>query len=283
METNKTFKAYVDDDTEQEFIFKIPNADDLSDADMYYASKIAKLVRQKGNDKLLLRCEVDEFLREQGVWSDKDQAKVDTINEKIDTGLAKLKKGGIKLSEGREISIKITEARQELVSVMQKRQIFDNATIESLADDEKVDYLIYACTLNSEDGQNYWGSFDDMKEDKGSDVYRGASEASMSVLYGINEDFEKNLPENKWLKKYNFIDESLSFIDRKTGEFVDRKGRPISELQEDVFSKLESLSGEIVEESPYIDDYETEEPKSETTKKKTKRTRKKKVEPAAKE
>lgn len=284
METNKTFKALDREDNEIEFIFRVPNADDMSDAEMYYASRIARLVRQKGDSKLLVRSEVDEFLKEQGIWSDKDQEKVETINKRIDEGLTRLKKGGIKLSEGREIAIKITEARQELVGIMQKRQIFDNATIESLADDEKIDYLIYACTLKSEDGDRYWESFEDMKDDKASDVYRVASQQGMSVLYGVDADFEKNLPENKWLKKYNFIDDDLTFIDRKTGEFVDKQGRPISEVQEDMLSRIESILGDISEETPFIDDYEVEEKKApSTSKKKAKRTRKKKATAVAKD
>lgn len=285
MQTNKEFKAYDRNNEETTFIFKIPNSQDLGNADMYYASKIAKLVRKKGNDKLLLRCEVDEFLREQGIWSDSDQKKLDDINARIDEGLSRLRKGGILLSEGRRISIEITEARQEMVALMQKRQIFDNATIEALADEEKIDYLIHACVILSDSGEKYWNSFEDMKEDKSSDVYQHASAASIEVLYGIDSDFEKNLPENKWLKKYKFIDESLNFVDRKTGEFVDRDGRLLSEVEQEIIDKIENLAGDIEASEPFIDDYEVEEkkekPKKKTTRKRKTTTRKKKVETEA--
>jgi hypothetical protein len=118
-----------------------------------------------------------------------------------------------------------------------------------------------------------------MKADKDSDAYKNAMSLSMSVLYGIDPEFEKNLPENKWLRKYNYLDENLSFIDRITGKYVNRDGTPIEEVQDALIEKLQSIVGDIEEEVPFIDD-ETglpigEKKKKTNTKKKT--TRKKKA------
>jgi hypothetical protein len=104
-----------------------------------------------------------------------------------------------------------------------------------------------------------------MKADKLSDVYRKAGVASAEVIYGVNTEFEKRLPENRWLKKYNFIDDDLNYIDRKTGEKVDREGKTVKMLEEEVAKQINTLQGEISEEQPFLDEDGTpvvvEEPK----------------------
>jgi len=249
-------------------IFSTPEMEDMEQADIVHAAKIAELIRLSKKNRPLLRSELDSFLRENGMWSQKDQNLLDSINGEINNLLNQLRSGGIKLSEGRKIAIAITDKRQKLVQLMQKRQSFDDSTIESIADNEKTDYFIYACTRNSITGDRHWESFSEMKANKDSDSYKKAMSISMSVLYGIDSDFEKNLPENKWLKKYKYIDENLSFVDRVTGKFVDRDGTPIEQVQDELLEKLQSIVGEIEEESPFIDD-ETGLPVDQEKKKRT--------------
>ena len=49
------------------------------------------------------------------------------------------------------------------------------------------------------------------------------------MMYGLDEDFEKGLPENEFLVKYKLADESLRLID-KQGRFVTRDGQLIDEF-----------------------------------------------------
>ena len=49
-----------------------------------------------------------------------------------------------------------------------------------------------------------------------------------SKLYGLDDNYEKNLPENKFLKQYKFVDDNLRFIN-KDGKLVDQDGRLIDE------------------------------------------------------
>jgi hypothetical protein len=233
--------------------------DDIKEADEVYASKVASLVRQNNKRKLLLRSQLDDFLRSTGVWSKEDEDKITSINTEIDSYLSKIKKGGIKAAEGRKLCIDIMDKRKEIIKIMSKRQIFDDTTIESLAEAERNDYLVYCTTVFADSGEKYWPSFEDMKIDKDSDAYRKASSNALEVIYGINPEFEKRLPENRWLKKYNFIDDNLNYIDRKTGEKVDREGNKLKDYEDKVIKHFENLQGEIVEESPILDD-DTGEP-----------------------
>lgn len=243
---------------EVKLFVKKPNYDEVDEADKVYATKVASLVRQNGNKKLLLRSEIDKYLRETGVWTTEDEKKVAEVNKQIEDLLTKLRKGGLKLSEGRKLCLDIFDKRNEIVRIMSKRRIFDDTTIEAMAESDRVDYLVYVCTVY-EDGSNYWDSFEDMKNDKISQAYQKGYVAVMDIVFGINAEFEKKLPENRWLKKYGFIDEDLNFLDRKTGKRVDKNGNPIEELEQSVNNQLDNIQGEIKEEQPFIDD-DTNEP-----------------------
>lgn len=248
-----------DNDKETKLAIRALTYEDQEEANRVYSAKIASLLREKGNKKLLLRQELDNYLREAGIWTDVDQTKINNLYADIESLLGQLKKGGQKLSTGREICIKIIDKRKEIVQVTQKRQIFDNVTIEASADNERLDYIVYICTVYAENGEQYWQSFEDMKNDKSSNVYEKAYLEVMKNVFGIDAEYEKSLPENKWLKKYSFINNNLEYTDRKTGEKVDVTGRPVQELEKEIERKIELLQGDIVEEQPFVDD-ETNEP-----------------------
>lgn len=255
----KEFTVNDDNGKEIKLVFRQANREDFNQADRAQAAKVAELVRDRGRRKLLLKSEVETFLKENNIWTDADQVKIEEIQSTIDTLLNKLRKGGEKISVGRKVCIEVADLRQQLMQKASKRQVLYDQTIEAIAEVEKVEYLIYTCTVYAEDGKNYWDSFEDMKNDQDSNVYKQASQYVYQVVFNLNPDFENRLPENRWLKKYNFIDDKFNFIDRKTGERVDRSGNPIEKIQEKAIQRIENLQGEISEEIPFIDD-ETNEP-----------------------
>jgi hypothetical protein len=237
-----------------------PQYEDFEEADKIYAIKVSSLIKENvGQKRLLSRQDLVKFLKESGAWTKDDEIAVEKLQSEIDDLLSQIKKGGKKVSEGRELAIKVMEKRQELYNVNRKRQVFDDVTIESFAENEKFDYLIYIATVYGDTGKNYWDSFEDMKNDKLSEAYKKASQYAMQIIYNFDIDFEKKLPENKWLMKYGFIDENLNYVDRKSGERVDKSGRPLKELEAEIKRQVDNFQGDIVEEAPFIDD-ETEQP-----------------------
>jgi hypothetical protein len=255
----KTFKIKEGDGKEVTLAIKMPHAEDLQEANQVYTTKIASLIRGSGSRQLLTRQLLNEFLKNQKIWTDEDEKKVQVLQVEIDGLLSKLRKGGIKLAEVRALCIETMDKRSKMVDILRQRQMFDDATIESVAEAERMDYLIYTCTVYADSGRSYWDSFEDMQNDKLSEAYRRASLNAARVVFDIDPEFEKNLPENKLLKKYGFIDENLNYVDRKTGEKVDREGKPVKQLEDTAQEKLDNLQGEITEEVPFVDD-ETGEP-----------------------
>jgi hypothetical protein len=84
-----------------------------------------------------------------------------------------------------------------------------------------------------------------------------------NMLYGLDNDYESNLPENKFLKKYHFVDEKLRLIDKKgrlidsEGRLVDENGRFIDDQNNfiDKFGNRVNDDGEyVVETQPFLDD-----------------------------
>ena len=227
-------------------VIRKPNYEDIEQADKVYAVKVASLVRENSNKRLLLRSQIDDFLKQAGIWTKDDDTKVRKLHSEINSLISKIAGGGMKLSEGRKICIDVMQKRREIIQTTMKRQVFDDTTIESMAEAEKIDYFIYSCTVYSDSGKNYWESFEDMKNDKLSEVYRRSYSAALELIYNVSPDFEKEFPENKWLRKYSFIDKELNYIDRKTGRKVDQNGIPVDVETPEVPA--------VQEELPFIDD-----------------------------
>lgn len=253
--TKKEFTAVEPSGKEIKLAFRTPGHEEISEAEKIYASKVSALIREGNKNRLVLRQEVDKFLKESGIWTDNDEQGIQKATEYIAESLAKIKKGGIKLSEGRQLAISIMDKRKEIFTALRKRQILDDSTIEAVAENEKNDYIVFACTEFADDGQKYWSSFEDMKNDKLSDSYNKASGAAIEVIYGLNPNYETELPENKWLKKYKFIDEEMNYVDRQTGKRVDRDGKPIEDSEEKINQRVYNLTVDICNpESEFIDD-----------------------------
>jgi hypothetical protein len=84
-----------------------------------------------------------------------------------------------------------------------------------------------------------------------------------NMLYGLDNDYESNLPENKFLKKFKFVDDKLRLVDKK-GRLIDKEGHLIDEtgrfLDEegnfvDKFGNKVDKDGEyVVDSEPFLDD-----------------------------
>ena len=75
------------------------------------------------------------------------------------------------------------------------------------------------------------------------------------MVYKIDPDSQRNLPENKWLIKFGFVDatkEKLPFINRKTGERVGEDYEPIS--VEENRKLVDSYVIDMEPEEPFFDE-----------------------------
>ncbi len=109
----------------------------------------------------------------------------------------------------------------------------------------------------------YFKGYDDYINRSTDPVALLGAQKLASLMYGLDSDFEKKLPENKFLIKYKFVNENLELVDEKgrlvdeEGRLLDKNGRFINEDGKfvDKDGNLVDDSGEyIVDFQPFLDD-----------------------------
>jgi hypothetical protein len=223
------------------------------------ASKVFKDAVTNG---ALIRKALEEVLINQGIWSQDKQAKTDKIDEEIRQKLIKLKAGGIKISEARDLAVEVRIARLNKSLLLSERNAHDEFTAEAQSENAKFDYLCSVC-IKDENGKSIFKNIDEYKEKSSEPYVLNAASKLASLTYGLEENWEENLPENRFLKKFNFVDEELRLINNegkyvtKDGKLIDNDFRYINENGEFVDNDGNLIDKDglpVVEFSPFLDD-----------------------------
>lgn len=254
----RTFKAKVDN-VEKEFSVRSPSLNDQKEATKYYNQTFSDALKAKA----VVRAKLDDLLVEQGLWDGAKQAKFTQLQSEILEGERQLAKGGIQLSQAKEIAFKMKKTREELRDLISVKTNLDTHTAEGQADNARFNYLVSACTIYKDTNQPYFKSYEDYNNKLNDPVAISAAQNLAGMLYGLENDYEDKLPENKFLKQYKFVDDKLRLINKEgklvdeDGRLVDKNGRYINENGQfiDKEGNLVNEEGDyIVEFSPFLDD-----------------------------
>lgn len=199
-------------------------------ANMLYNAKISELIRNNdiGSARLLLRSEVETYLAINGIWTERDVAKIEDLSLAVRAHELLLMRGGISLERGRKLAIKMGEMRTEILALAAKRNQLDSATIETMAEDYKFNVLVSECTFHANTNTRYFTSHDDYIERGDETAAIAAAEQLSHMLYGYNPNFGMELFENKWLQQAGFMNDDGRYVDRN-GQFIDREGKLVNE------------------------------------------------------
>ena len=240
---------------EKRVIVKKPSTQIKADAAVYANKVFTKLINMKddsGDPIYMLRVNMDQCLSDRGVWTESIANRLIEVSQEIVELEDKIYKGGISKKEGREIAIKLKELRIEQINILADRNKYDENTVEGQADNEKFHYFITKCVLY-EDDSPVFNTIEDYKNDNElSDQLHEAISELGSLVSNFDPDFEKKLPENRFLTKYGFCNEDLRYIDEQ-GRFVDRDGKLVDKdgnyIDEDgkILENTSSLEKEIGE------------------------------------
>ena len=207
-----------------------PTNEDIKAADI----ERAKAWNVAFKEGVMTKAEVEKVMRKRGVWTDQKSEREAFLTTQILELERKLYRGDgkskPKLSKGREIAIEMRQCRAELRDLIQERISFDENTAESLADNARFDYLVFACSFNEETGERLFKSFQDYSDRGSSLIAITSAQLLARMMYDLDNDFEDRLPENQFLKDFNLVDESGDLIDPKTKELIDAEGRRINKL-----------------------------------------------------
>ena len=253
-----TFSMDIDD-KKVEFKLKSPSFKDQREAQKVYNQAFSDAVKSG----CIVRGRLDDLLKEQGLWDDKKEMQLNTFQHEILTCEQKLAKGGISLNTAKGVALEMRELREKLRDLISVRTNLDNNTAEGQADNARFNYLVSCCLVYSDSNKAYFPSYEDYLNRSAEPVAIKGAQVLASKLYGLDDNYEKELAENKFLRQYKFVDENLRFIN-KEGSFVDSEGRLVNEDGQyindagdrvDRFGNLLDEEGEmIVESKPFLDD-----------------------------
>jgi hypothetical protein len=214
-------------------LVKKPNRKDLNESQIAYN----KAWRKSLDDKAILRQKLNDYLTEQGVWSEDKQKQYEDFVKKINDRELVLKKGGIPLKKAKTIALELKRLRVGFRELISERSSYDNNTAEGAADNARFDYLVSVCVLDPNTNKPVFKDIDDYNE-RGSEGWavKAAGELA-NFLYNLDPNYEQSLPENEFLSKFKFTDSK--------GRLVNKEGHLIA-IDEEGVERL------IDEESYYV-------------------------------
>jgi hypothetical protein len=254
----KTFKVKIED-KEVSVIVRSPSVQDQKEATKAYNTAFSDALKAKA----VVRAKLDDLLVEQGLWDEAKQSEFNRLQSEILESERKLAKGGIALSQAKDIALNMKDLRDKVRSLISVKTNLDTHTAEGQADNARFNYLVSACTVYEDSKQSVFSSLENYLERSVEPVALLAAQNLANMIYGLDNDYESNLPENKFLKQYKFVDSKLRLIN-KDGKLVDSEGRLVDEAGRfidkegnfvDKFGNRVNEEGEyIVDAKPFLDD-----------------------------
>jgi hypothetical protein len=230
-----TFSLTVDD-KQVEFEIKQPSIKDTQEADKFYRKMVNHLVNpvKPEDGRCLLRLELQDFAKTRGLWNDDKTAELESLEREIAriesicaTGIDPDNKERVKLSHAKELAKNCREELRPKLSRLRKVLYdLDELTAEGQAEAEKYKYLLAASVFYKEGGKKVFASYEDLLNRQNDMLTILIISEYTRVYYNWEGDFASKLPENKFLKNWGFIDESMRYIDAE-GNYIDSKGRKV--------------------------------------------------------
>ena len=219
----RSFTATINDKEVSLFV-RAPSLQDQREATKVYNQSFSEALKAKA----VVRAKLDDVLMEQGLWDANKQAQFTKLQNDILDGERKLAKGGISILEAKKVALNMKKSRDDLRDLIAVKTNLDTHTAEGQADNARFNYLVSACTVYSDTKEQYFKNYEDYLNRSSDPVAILAAQNLAGMLYGLENDYESKLPENKFLKQYKFVDEKLRLIN-KEGKLVDEEGRLVDE------------------------------------------------------
>jgi hypothetical protein len=254
----KTFKVNIDG-TEKEFLVRSPSLNDQREAQKVYNQAFTDAIKSKS----VVRAKLDDLLEDQGLWNAEKQAKFTSLQKDLLDGEKRLAKGGFSVNEARDLAIKMKGIRDEIRDLISVRTSLDNHSAEGQADNARFNYLVSSCVVYNDTKEPYFKNMEDYLNRATESVALLGAQNLANMLYGLDNDYENTLPENKFLKKYKFVDDKLRLIDKKgrlidsEGRLIDESGRFIDEngnFVDKYGNKVDAEGDYVVEPEPFLDE-----------------------------
>ena len=227
-------------------------------------------------DGIVTKKELSTLMKQRGIWSEKKEDEQEQISTQINELEQKLYlecgKRESKKEEGKKLAIDIRKKRNQLRELISQKMSLEENTAEALADNSRFDFLVAHCTFH-QNGEKVYKDIDDYNSKSADEIAFAAASELAAMMYSIDSDFEKNLPENKWLKNKELVNEDLALVNDE-GKRVDLEGRVIDEngyYLDDKGNRVDKQGHPLSEDGFYeeVDDEKPKPTRKRATKKKT--------------
>lgn len=190
----------------KKYSIKKPTARVSSEASRRYSVEFTNCLKKD----LMTKQQMKDFLSEHGVWSEDKDKEEKKISEQINKLELEIYRGGpnskrMTLKEGQEKALEIKDLRGKYFALISERQSYEANTADALADNAKFDYLVSECVYN-EDGSKVYNSYEDYQDKSNDDLAYEAASQLAQMMYSLEDDFTKKLPENQFLTKFGLLD-----------------------------------------------------------------------------
>lgn len=224
MTDNRIIEGKDKDDNAVKVMLKVPGAQEYRDSQMEYN----KAFRKALDSGALLRQKLSDYMREQGIWNEAKQKKNDEYVQKIQDKESLLKKGGIRLSDARQIALDLRVLRAEFREFLAEKNTMDQNSAEGQADNARFAELTRLCMLNPSTKEPYFQTQADFDGAADQPWVIEASSELASMIYGLDPNYDDKLEENKFLREFKFSNDDNRLIN-ENGHLVDGKGRLLTE------------------------------------------------------
>ena len=253
---------------EKEFAVRLPAYKIMEEANKLKS----KVFRESLDAGDMLRDQLEDILRNKGLWNDQRQIEYDTLRKEILDREYQLQKGGIKLNDAKSLALEMKEKRQRMVEMLSGRSDLDSQTCEGKSENARFNFLFAHSLVYNDDELTpfYPNGLEDYVVDMDNPIaVKGATE--FYYLLSGTENLDDKLPENKFLKRFKFVDDKYRLVEKGSARLVDRDGRYVDEYGNYVEynedgtyyyvdvngRKLDEETGNFVidEPSPFLDEY----------------------------
>ena len=248
------------DNEEKAFCVRSPSLEDQREAQKVYNTAFTDAITSNS----VVRAKMDDVLEKQGLWNKEKQIKYQELQDELFHAEKRLAQGGFALKEAKELALKMKELRLEIRDLISVRTSLDNHSAEGQADNARFIFLVSACVVYKDNNnKRYFKDLADYMDKTDDPVALAGAQKLANILYNLDNNFEKNLPENKFLKKYRFVNDDLRLIDKQgrtidsEGRLVDANSRFIDEEGNFVDkdgNRVDEKGEYIVDAQPFLDD-----------------------------
>lgn len=247
MSTDNIVTVELEDGTEKKIYVRKPTNKDKQSADIYKAKIWMDCCKQG----VTTAVELEEFLEKHNIWGSSQQEKYNALIGTMGELERELytSQGKKSIQDGKDIVEKMKETRAEIHELIGKKTNLEQNTAEALSENARFDFLVAACLYDEKNEKRLYEDVDDYNNRSDDPVaFAGATKLAQFTT-GLDPNFFKNLPENKWLAKFRLVNDDLQFIN-KEGKTVDSEGREINEFGQYVNSegKITDKDGNLLEE-----------------------------------